>query len=130
MEKNGKKCGHCQASIIGRADKRFCSSQCRTGFANAHRLSDQGELLIKEVNMVLRHNRQLLKKASPHGKTTVRRQVLELAGFNFRYFTHVYRTKQGNTYHFCYDYGYLLLPQEDKVLIVNWQQYMQPQENI
>jgi hypothetical protein len=49
--------------------------------------------------------------------------VLERAGFDFRYFTNLYRTQKGNTYHFCYDYGYLLLP-EDKVLIVNQQPYM------
>jgi hypothetical protein len=47
-----------------------------------------------------------------------------MAGFDFRHFTHLYRTKQGNTYHFCYDYGYFLLPDE-KVLIVNWQPYME-----
>ncbi len=40
-------------------------------------------------------------------------------GFDFRYFTHLYRTKNGNTY----DYSYLLLD-EGKVLIVNWQPYM------
>ncbi|PVY37356.1 hypothetical protein [Pontibacter virosus] len=39
------------------------------------------------------------------------------------YLTQVYRTQKGNTYHLCYDYGYLLLP-EEKVLIVNWQPYM------
>jgi len=48
-----------------------------------------------------------------------------LQSFNFNYFTHQYKTAKGNTYHFCYDYGYLLLP-EEKVLIVNWQPYMQP----
>ncbi len=48
------------------------------------------------------------------------------AVFNFRFFTHLYRTQSGNTYHFCYDYGYgyLLLP-EEKVLIVNRQPYME-----
>ncbi|MFD2515399.1 hypothetical protein ACFSRY_16115 [Pontibacter locisalis] len=33
-------------------------------------------------------------------------------------------TSKGNTYHFCYDYGYLLLEGE-KVLVVNWQPYME-----
>lgn len=80
-------------------------------------------MLIQKINATLRKNRTLLKQASPEGKTTLRREVLEMAGFDFRHFTHLYRTKQGNNYHFCYDYGYMLLA-EEKVLIVNWQPYM------
>jgi hypothetical protein len=56
-------------------------------------------------------------RLSPEGKTTLRREVLLQAGFDFRYFTHLYRTQKGNTYYFCYDY---LLLEEEKVLIVNW----------
>jgi predicted nucleic acid-binding Zn ribbon protein len=120
MDKSKRSCGHCSEPILGRADKKFCSDQCRARAGNQRKLSDQAEQLIREVNASLRHNRQVLQKASPAGKTTLRRQVLEQAGFNFRYFTHLYRTQAGNTYHFCYDYGYLLLP-EEKVLIVNRQ---------
>src|SRR5690606_32436254 len=90
---------------------------------NENRRHNSAEQLLLSINTVLRRNRTLLKQASPQGKTTTYRQVLDMAGFDFRYFTHLYRTKQGNTYHFCYDYGYLLLP-EEKVLIVNWQPYM------
>lgn len=79
---------------------------------------------MQQLNASLRKNRSILKQASPEGKTTIRRQVLQLAGFDFHYFTHLYRTRQGNTYNFCYDYGYLLLDDE-KVLIVNWQPYME-----
>ena len=86
-------------------------------------MEDKGENLMKLVNQVLRRNRIILKQASPQGKTTLRREVLEQAGFDFRYFTNLYRTQKGSTYYFCYDYGYLLLP-EDKVLIVNQQAYM------
>lgn len=79
---------------------------------------------MREVNTALRRNRQILQRASPEGKTTLRREVLQLAGFDFRHFTHQYRTRQGNIYNFCYDYGYLLLD-DGKVLIVNWQPYME-----
>ena len=77
-----------------------------------------------QVNATLRKNRSILKQASPQGKTTVQRQVLEQAGFDFRYYTNHFRTQRGNVYLFCYDYGYLLLP-EEKVLIVNKQPYME-----
>lgn len=79
---------------------------------------------MREVNSALRQNRQILQRFSPQGKTTLRREALVQAGFDFRYLTNLYRTQKGNTYHFCYDYGYLLL-EEEKVLIVSWQSYME-----
>ncbi|MFC6997934.1 hypothetical protein [Rufibacter roseus] len=109
--------------MTGRADKKYCSDQCRATAAHVRKLTEQGERWILEINTLLRRNRQLLRKASPQGKTTVRRQVLELSGFSFNYFTHLYQAKNGNTYYFCYDYGYRLL-EDGKMLIVNWQQYM------
>ena len=38
-------------------------------------------------------------------------------GFQFKYFTHVYTTKTGKIYYYCYDYGYLPLD-NDWYLIV------------
>jgi hypothetical protein len=82
--------------MSGRLDKRFCSNQCRANAHNAGRLQNSGEQLMLSVNAILRRNRTILKQASP----------------------------QGNTYYFCYDYGYFLL-EDEKVLIVNWQPYME-----
>lgn len=123
MEVNSRTCQQCGSELKGRLGQRFCSDQCRATHHNLSKLENQGEQLIRKVNFILRQNRLILRKASPEGKTTVNRQVLEREGFDFRYFTNVYRTQKGSTYHFCYDYGYLLLP-EDKVLIVNQQPYM------
>ncbi|KAA9345886.1 hypothetical protein [Adhaeribacter soli] len=123
MEKKKKACLHCGIPISGRSDKQYCTDQCRANARNSRKTEDKAERYMKQVNQVLRTNRQILHKASPEGKTTLRRQVLELAGFDFRHFTSVYRTQKGSTYYFCYDYGYLLLP-EEKVLIVNQQLYM------
>ena len=75
-----------------------------------------------QLNGILRKNRSILKQLSPEGKTTVRRDVLLQFSFDFNYYTHLYRTWQGNTYHFCNDYGYLLLD-DGKVLIVSQQNY-------
>ncbi|WP_165864987.1 hypothetical protein [Rufibacter latericius] len=48
-------------------------------------------------------NRQILERFSPEGKTTLRREALVQAGFDFRYLTHLYLTQRGSTYHFCYE---------------------------
>ena len=57
---------------------------------------------------------------NPAGKTTLEKKYLVEQGFDFRYHTHQYQTKSGSKDHFCYEYGYLLLP-EEKVLLVIWQ---------
>jgi predicted nucleic acid-binding Zn ribbon protein len=124
MEDKKKKCGHCGAGFTGRVDKKFCSDQCRAMANNRQKQADKGEQSIQQINRILRLNRNLLQRVSPEGKTTLRREILQQAGFDFRYFTHLYRTQKGNTYQFCYDYGYLLL-EDEKVLVVNWQQYME-----
>ena len=116
-------CLQCAAAIVGRSDKRYCSDSCRHLANNTVKRQSQGERRIHQVNAALRRNRSILKQLSPQGKTTLPRQYLELAGFDFRYLTQIYRTQKGNTYHLCYDYGYMLLS-EEKVLIVNWQPYM------
>lgn len=118
-------CAVCGTVLAGRIDKKYCSDQCRAQLNNRKKKADAGELLILNLNRILRRNRSILKSLSPLGKTTTRREYLVLQGFDFRYHTHQYHTQQGNTYNFCYDYGYLLLP-EDKLLIVNWQSYMVP----
>ena len=64
-------------------------------------------------------------KTYPAGHSTVRPEVLEQMGFNFKFYTHQYRTDKGATYYFCYEWGYQVLD-NGKVLIVNWQNYMKP----
>jgi len=63
------------------------------------------------------------QKYNPVGKTTVRTEVLKNEGFNFKFFTHIYKTKTGFIYYFCYDFRYMPV-EDDKILIVNWQEYM------
>ena len=116
-----RKCINCGETIIGRSDKKFCSDQCRYMFNN--KIKRQNEKLILDINKTLRKNRKILKKFNPEGKTTIRTEYLVKLGFDFRYFTHTFKTKNNNEYRFCYEYGYLNLDDE-KTLIVNWQPYM------
>jgi hypothetical protein len=48
-------------------------------------------------------------------KTT--KQNLLIKGFQFKYLTHTYTNKKGNTYTFCYDYGFLELDQDWLLLV-------------
>ena len=59
------------------------------------------------------------------GMSVIRKEFLLERGFNFKYFTSLYQTKDGNEYWFCYDIGYLSL-EENKVRIIEHQNYMKP----
>jgi len=116
-----KTCLHCGTSIIGRSDKRYCNDQCRATHNNNTRSKE--EVLIKNVNKVLRKNRRILKTLNPKGMSIIQKEVLLEMGYNFTYFTSVYNTQEGNQYAFCYDMGILLLD-DSKVRIVEHQTYM------
>ena len=124
MEHATPTCQVCGRAFFGRSDQKYCSDQCRAVLNNRKKKADPGECMILDLNRILRKNRSILRIMSPLGKTTTRQELLALQGFDFRYHTHQYQTLKGNTYTFCYDFGYLLLP-AGKVLIVNWQPYMQ-----
>lgn len=110
-----KTCLDCGATIVGRADKKFCDDQCRNNFNNKLRADDLTN--VKAVNNILLKNRKVLEKLNPEGKTKVQKAKLEKAGFNFSYFTHNYETLKGSTYKFCYDYGYLALENDWYLLV-------------
>jgi hypothetical protein len=102
-----RKCLECADEFIGRIDKKYCSDNCRSAYNNKMN-SDLTEFA-RRVNRILRRNRRILSELNPCGKTKVHREELMELGFKFRYFTNQYRTKSGNIYHFCYDYGYIQL---------------------
>ncbi|XOV95388.1 MAG: hypothetical protein ACFHWX_05790 [Bacteroidota bacterium] len=82
------------------------------------------------VNTRLRRNRTILKSLCPIGKATVRREVLDEMGFDFKYCTSFYG-KPGKIYFFCYEYGYMPIVEKSineqhpvqKVLIVQKQKF-------
>jgi predicted nucleic acid-binding Zn ribbon protein len=100
-----KHCLDCDEPMLGRADKKFCSDQCRNNYNNK-RNSDVNNLM-RNINNILRRNRRIMEELIPDEKVIVSRDKLNDLGFNFAYITHTYTTRKGAVYHFCYDYGYL-----------------------
>lgn len=115
-----KKCLDCSEPIKGRADKKFCSDQCRNNYNN--RLNSDANNYVRNVNNILRKNRRILSELNPDGKTTVHRDKLSQAGFSFNYFTSHRTTKTGSIYRFCYEEGYLPLD-KDFYLLVRKKEY-------
>lgn len=111
-----KKCLECGDEYMGRGDKKFCSDNCRSAYNN--KLNSDATNFVRNINNRLRKNRRILQELNPKGKNKVHRDALLERGFNFSYFTNTYTTKSGNTYHFCYDQGYLELDGSYYALVI------------
>jgi hypothetical protein len=110
-----KTCLACNKPLKGRIDKKFCDDYCRNSYNN--RLNSDSNNFVRNVNNTLRKNRRILQELLSHAKTTktTRLKLLE-KGFRFKYFTNTYINRNGTTYFFCYEYGYL--PLEGEWLLV------------
>ena len=115
-------CLYCHETIRGRSDKKFCDAQCKSAYHN--QTENTSEAYIKSVNKQLRCNRRALHTACPNGKATVKKDFLRTLGMNFKHITHTWKSKGGNLYYFCYDYGYTPAFESNKVIVVQMQDYM------
>lgn len=118
-------CPECGEIFKGRADKRFCSDQCRSQHNN--RRNAQRTNLVRKVNHILMKNRRILEGLFEQEQQKVYRETLNVQGFDFRYMTHQLLTRKGKQYTFCYEYGYLQTS-ENSFFIVRDKSY-QPEES-
>ena len=112
---SSKKCPECGNTIIGRADKKFCSDYCRNAYNN--KLNKDSKNLVRNINNRLRKNYRILEALNPNDKTKINKSKLISKGFDFEYFTNIYTTKAGTIYYFIYDQGYLPLENDYYALV-------------
>jgi predicted nucleic acid-binding Zn ribbon protein len=110
-----RNCLECGEPLRGRADQKFCSDACRNSYNN-QKLGSTSNFM-RKINRILKKNHSILQQLNPDGKTTTFKGVMIKQGFNFNHFTHVYKTKNGKVYYFCYDQGFLSL-ENNKFLLV------------
>ncbi|MCD4679901.1 MAG: hypothetical protein K8S00_05895 [Bacteroidales bacterium] len=111
-----KYCMKCNVPIEGRSDKKFCSHYCKTEFHN--KKNHENDKKFKEIDRQLKKNRSILKRLNPAEKNTVAKEMLVESGFNFKYFTHYYKTENSKVYFFCYEFGYRDLKKDGKYCLV------------
>ena len=117
MTDNVKVCSFCGKELVGRADKKYCDDNCRNNHHYRNNKYDDVQL-VKKVNRLLMHNRNVLKLLSENNnKTVVSRQELLDDGFNFDLITNVYKTRRNDEYRVVYDYAYRYINDEEILLI-------------
>jgi len=99
-------CLQCGKPLKGRSDKRYCDDACRNAFFNELKKADHEKM--SEVERALKKNRKILKEML-NGKRVKNVTDVELLqkGFQFKYHTHHFTTRNGDTYTYCFDYGYI-----------------------
>lgn len=115
-QKEPRHCLACEKIVQGRTDKKFCGEICRNGYNN--RLNADSNNLVRNINHALVKNRRILSGFFCREEKLISTTANHLLqkGFAFKYSTHQFTNKRGNTYFFCYDYGYLML--DDRCLLV------------
>src|SRR5689334_735126 len=100
---NPPACLHCGKALKGRADKKFCDDGCRNAHNN-HLYSDVNNY-IRTINHSLKKNRKILEEMlAAKEKTSVPKDRMLQAGFQFKYITQINISKTGRQYYYCYDY--------------------------
>jgi hypothetical protein len=117
------KCLQCNQPLTGRSDKKFCDAYCRNQYNNQVKRRD--EQLILKINQRIRKNRRILKTLCPQGKAMVRREVMTHMGYDFNFFSSIYRSSSGQLYFMCYEYGFAAVIERkiEKGLIIQSQNY-------
>lgn len=110
-ELTNKKCLYCQKNLKGRIDKKFCDDYCRNNHNNQQKSTNILHPIVRNINQALLKNRKILQEVLPDTEDMAKANYEKLIqkGFQFKYHTHTYANKKGQTYFFCYEYGYLLL---------------------
>lgn len=129
--KQTKTCPVCSGNIVGRSDKKFCNSYCRSAFH--YKNKKPANNFVAEVDKQLRLNRQIIKHYNQKGKTFIRKEILISQGFDPKFCTHRFYVPKEGTYYFCYDQGILKEAVSEAVqhpnewLLIAWQEL--PLEN-
>lgn len=117
-----RKCLECNEPLKGRIDQKFCTDYCRNAYNN--KIRSENKSIIRHIDKILHKNRNILEKLCQYEKTTTVKLALIAEGYNFNYMTNFFETKAGKRYYFCYDYGFRFLEEDEKILIVKKQDYI------
>lgn len=114
MDRN---CPICKNAIVGRTDKKFCSSKCKSNYHK--RLSASTENATRTIDKILHRNRSILIELMGKNRTQIKVLTLELEKrkFNFNYITKYITNSKGKTYHYVYDFSWMTFSDNTTLII-------------
>jgi hypothetical protein len=120
-----KACLNCGLPVgQGRKDKKYCTDACKTEYNNRLKEQKQEVIIIPhyiaEINKIILNNWKVLHDClGKQGYCKMRVRDLIGRGYNFKYHTAERVNDQDDkVYHFCYDVGYKVVADGEKVILV------------
>lgn len=115
-------CIECGKKLKGRSDQKFCSIYCKSAYHYKNSKLKESSTYVS-IDTQIKLNRRILKRYNLSGQSQVKKVTLLEEGFDFDYFTHYWKAKNGNLYFFCYEFGFRDL-EDGKYMLIMWQDYM------
>jgi len=111
------KCKVCKQPVLGRADKIFCTIDCKNQYHKSMRTRTRK--VAKEISSYLDRNYVILTEliGNAQKQKKVYRNLLETKKFRFKYHTHFHINSKKKMFHYIYDLGWMEFS-DDEVLIV------------
>ena len=102
------KCRLCKKPFRGRSDKLFCSVACKSSYHQ--KLRKVTNYATADIDAILHRNRSILLEVMGKHKTQLKIPItiLEKKKFNFNYITKYYINSRGKTYHYVYDFSWMI----------------------
>lgn len=85
MDEETRICPNCGRQVTGRADKKFCCSECKTMFHNRKYRLERKE--IYRIDRILKKNRSIIDRLYINGERNIPFHRLYHLGFDFKYLT-------------------------------------------
>jgi predicted nucleic acid-binding Zn ribbon protein len=115
-------CPICGKHIIGRSDKKFCSTKCKNNYHHPSK-NLKGDH-IKMVNNFLYQNFKIMESIfsdEKKNKLMVPRILLDKMGFHYSYSTGCYINKQKKLYRYIYNYAWMEFSNQ-KIMLLKLEQ--------
>jgi len=113
---NKRTCKICNKPIVGRSDKVFCSTECKSEYHT--KLKTVTLAATQKTDVILHRNRSILLEIL--GKNTnqkkINRMILDRKKYNFAYLTGFHTNKHGKTVHHVYDFSWLIFSDEEVLI--------------
>lgn len=98
-------CEECGERLIGRSDKKFCSTACRTSYHNAQARKRYG--YSGRINSLLKRNHSILMDSLSKGNTLIGKEELAERMFSFENYTSLQKKPFRRKVYKCYDISYV-----------------------
>lgn len=110
-------CPICKKAVVGRSDKRFCSTGCKSDYHR--RLSKSTSEATRRIDTILHRNRSILLEMIGKNRKQIKVPLIQLEKrkFNFNYITKYIINSQGKTYNYVYDFAWMTFSSNEILII-------------